>query len=146
MAVIVSLVPAATVGVTLVVNRPPASVMPLAGETVLPFLDATLMATFCTGDLAESVRVKVMFEATPVVMELLPLALSVVPVTSTPFFPTAESAAALMAIVRTDLSLPRFSFAVTNPFASDTPPVLKSEKYAVGSLPLENVTVLPEIA
>ncbi len=101
-----------------------------------------------TGLLAESLAVMVSVTGdAPVSGRVVPLAFmaTVEPTICTGTRLVAPAAAAEMVTVRLLLSGPTLSLAVTKPFASATPPALILLMNALGSVPVENVTVSPAI-
>jgi hypothetical protein len=131
------------VALTVAVNWPELLVTPVAGVIVFTFCEATVTVAFGIAVPAESLTVNVSGVVAPAARELLPLIVTVVPTTATLLEALAASAVAVTAIVRFALLLPRLSWAVTRPFASDTPLALMLFTNAVTSVALENVTVLP---
>ena len=150
--VCVALVPAAVavstsfpvlVPVRTTATWPELLVVPEAGVTVFPEVTVTVIP--CSAAPAESLTLNVSGVLALNASELLPLMVTVVPVTSTVLVVVAESAVtvALIGIVRLALLLPRLSLAVTTPFESDTPLALILLTNAVSATGVENVTVLP---
>jgi hypothetical protein len=138
----------ARVAVTVAVIWPELLVMPEAGlgTIVLPVCEVSVSATLGSGTPAESLTLKVSVVVAPNDSELLPLTVIAVPVTSTLLDPVIPSTLAVTVMVRLVLLAPRLSLAVTNPFASDTPAAPMLLMKAVGSDPVENVTVRAETA
>ena len=137
----------AAVAVTTTMTCPAELVVPPAGAIELPVADVMVIGKPGKAVEAESVSVKVRVVLEPNASEVLPLILIVVPVTSTFVVPVAPCVVAVTLMIRFDLLAPRLSFAVTIPLASDAPPAgLILVKKALGSVPLENTTVLPETA
>ena len=120
--------------------------MPVPGVRAIgfPAVEVTLTGMFDSAVAAESLTLKVSVVGAPSASELLPLIVTVVPVTSTLLVAVAESAVAVTVIVRLALFAPILSLVVTIPFASDTPLALMLLVNAVsGAGGVVNITVLP---
>ncbi|MBE0615049.1 MAG: hypothetical protein IH604_15360 [Burkholderiales bacterium] len=136
----------ATMAVITALTWPAPSVIPVVGAIVLPVFELKFKVTPDSALFAESFTLKVSVVLLPDVRALLPLTVTVVPVTDIVFVVVAASAVAVTKMSRMLLSLPRLSLAVTNPFASDTPLALMLLTNAEVSLPVEKLTVLPVTA
>ena len=138
---------ATAAAVTVAVTWPEASVSVDPAAMPLPFCEVSVIVMFGIGVPAESFRANVSVVVAPAARELLPLIVMAVPVTPTVLVIVAPSVVVTVTvIVRFDLFEPRFSVAVTVPFASVVPPALMLLTNADGSVPVENATEVPEMA
>ena len=138
---------ATAAAVTVAVTWPEASVSVDPAAIPLPFCEVNVIVMFGIGVPAESFKANVRVVEAPAARELLPLMVIAVPVTPTVLVIVAPSeVVTATVIVRFDLLAPRFSVAVTVPFASVVPPPLMALTNADGSVPVEKVTVVPGTA